>query len=122
MTKQLEHHEQAALIHWTRYMTNEYPELDLLFAIPNGGQRSAITGARLKAEGVKPGVPDLFLPVARGGYHGLFIEMKAGRNGTTGEQDRWIAELAKQMYFVKVCYSTEEAILTIEDYLMMEKE
>ena len=62
-----EHYEQALVI---QFMRRNYPEV-LIFAIPNGGQRNAATGARLKAEGVVPGVPDLFIPA-----WGLFIEMK----------------------------------------------
>ena len=50
-----EHREQAALFEWARYAGGRYPELALLFAVPNGGRRDAVTGARLKSEGVKAG-------------------------------------------------------------------
>lgn len=71
-----EHRIQAALFKWSRLASSRYPGLRLMFAIPNGGARDAITGAMLKAEGVKPGVPDIFLPVPVNGFHGLFVEMK----------------------------------------------
>lgn len=71
-----EHQEQCKVIDWKWLNMGRYPELINLFAIPNGGARDAITGALLKAEGVLAGVPDLFLGCARGGYHGLFIELK----------------------------------------------
>lgn len=71
-----EHEEQKALIEWSAWMSNARPELSLMFAVPNGGDRHPAVAAKLKAEGVKAGVPDIFLPVPRNGYHGLFIELK----------------------------------------------
>ena len=68
--------EQEKLISWTQYQYNEYPELKLIFHIPNGGSRNTLEAANLKRQGVKAGVPDLCLPVARQNYHGLYIEMK----------------------------------------------
>ena len=62
-----EHQEQKALIQWARLNQQRFPELDLLFAIPNGGLRNIRVARKLKSEGVKPGVSDLFLPVARKG-------------------------------------------------------
>ena len=112
-----EHREQAALFEWARYAGGRYPELALLFAVPNGGRRDAVTGARLKAEGVKAGVPDIILPVARGGYHGLFIELKAGKNTATAEQRGWLAALAAQGYRAAVCRGAAEAMALLEEYL-----
>ncbi len=62
-------------------------------------------------------MPDINLPVARGGYHGLYIELKAGKNKTTRKQEEWIAALRQQGYHVSVCYGWEEAKETIENYL-----
>ena len=81
-----EHDEQAALFQWAELMAAQIPELRLMFAIPNGGHRHIGVARKLKAEGVKPGVPDIFLPVARNKFHGLFIEMKFGRGRLTKEQ------------------------------------
>lgn len=67
---------QEMLFRWITYQLDEYPELALLYHIPNGGKRDAKTATILKRQGVKAGVPDLHLPVARGGYHGLYIELK----------------------------------------------
>lgn len=73
---------------------------------------------RFKAEGVRAGVPDLFLPVARGGYHGLFIEMKRPdhKNKPSKAQNEWQQFLTKQGYLSVVCYGYEEAIQTIQRY------
>lgn len=115
-----EHDEQAALVRGVDLLRGLYPELDLLFAIPNGGNRSPATGARLKAEGVKAGVPDLFLPVGRGGFFGLFVEMKTAEGIVRPDQRAWIARLLEEGYSVKVCRSAGDAVDTIVGY--MEKE
>ena len=112
-----EHDEQAALFHWAALHESKIPELALLFAIPNGGLRNKATAGKLKAEGVKRGVPDVCLAVARGGFHGLFIEMKYGRNTTTGEQDTGLRLLWQQGYQATVCHSFEEAKAVILEYL-----
>lgn len=98
-------------------MERKYPDLAWLFAIPNGGQRHKAVAGKLKAEGVKSGVPDLMLTVPMNKYHGLFIEMKAGVNKPTNNQCRWLAHLNLRDYFAVVCYSATEAIQILEWYL-----
>ncbi len=97
---------------WARLHEHRLPGLALLFAIPNGGRRDAVTGARLKA-----GVPDLFLPVARRGFHGLFIELKAPGGAASPEQRGWIARLRQAGYSAEVCRGWEAAALTLTHYL-----
>lgn len=109
--------EQERLISWTQYQYNEYPELKLIFHIPNGGSRNTLEAANLKRQGVKAGVPDLCLPVARQNYHGLYIEMKWGKNKTTENQKWWLQALQSQGYKTAVCYGADEAIKVIRDYL-----
>jgi hypothetical protein len=110
--------EQQCLFRWAQFMSREHPELDLMFHIPNGGKRDLMTAVKLKAEGVKAGVPDIHLPVARGEYHGLFIEMKKLRGGkTTEEQDYWLKALTDQGYKAIVCKGWEEASKAILNYL-----
>lgn len=111
--------EQITLIQWCDLNKCVCPELGLIFHIPNGGKRSKTEAKRLKAEGVKAGVPDLFLPVARGKFHGLFIEMKYGNNKATAKQREWIIELNEQGYYATVCYGFEEAKATIESYIKL---
>ena len=113
-----EHDEQVALIAWVQYAKKRVPELDLLYAIPNGGMRDKAVAAKLKAEGVMAGVPDLHLPVARGEYHSLYIEMKFGKNILTDKQAELKPKLEKQGNAVVVCYSFEQAVETLNEYLV----
>lgn len=112
-----ESQEQIALFQWVNLNLHKYPLLELLYHIPNGGKRDIGTAKKLKAEGVKAGVPDLCLPVARGGYNGLYIELKAGKNKPTALQCEWIEGLSKQGYCVAVCWGWEDCIKVIVDYL-----
>ena len=114
-----EANEQEALFDWARLMRGKYPELDLLYHIPNGGSRNRLEAANLKRQGVKAGVPDLCLPVTRGRYHGLYIEMKYGKNKTSEEQNKWLDALAWQGYAVAVCYGWEKAQELIVKYLSL---
>lgn len=109
--------EQEALIQWATLARQEFKELEMLFHIPNGAKRDIRVGAALKRQGVKAGVPDLFLPVARETHHGLFIEMKVGRNKQTAEQKVWEQNLLEQGYKVIVCYSWIAAKEEIIKYL-----
>ena len=116
--RQDEHNEQVRLFAWAEWERIDRPELGLLFAVPNGGKRDAVTGARLKAEGVRKGVPDVWLPVARGRWHGLVIELKADETGRpTKEQTEWLSRLMEQGYFATVAKGTEAAKRLIVDYL-----
>lgn len=110
--------EQQLLFQWARMQSGKYPELTLLYHIPNEGKRSHKTGARMKAEGLKTGVPDICLPVARGGHHGLYIELKRVKNSrVTKDQLDWIERLVEQGYVAAVCRGADEAIELITRYL-----
>lgn len=113
--------EQQKLFNWTIFAQGRYPELRLLYHIPNGGSRNKMEAANLKRQGVKAGVPDLCLPVACGAYHGLYIELKYGDNTTTDKQDGWIAALRQQGYCAVVCYGWEQAQRALEQYLKSKK-
>lgn len=117
--KQYEADEQRKLFQWIAFIRTEHPEADLLFHIPNGGSRNKLEAANLKKQGVRAGVPDLFLPVARGKYHGLFIELKYGKNKTTLKQNEWLAKLNEQGYAAAVCYGCNEASQKILKYLKL---
>lgn len=113
-----EHQEQAAVIKWW-WLNHRFYGLpvEALFAIPNGGARDVITGARLKAEGVRKGSPDLMMAVPTGAFHGLFIEMKVGRNTLTEEQDSFGKYLNGVGYRFTGAWSAAEAVKYIQDYL-----
>ena len=112
-----EHDEQVKLFQWARLSEGRWPELALLFAIPNGGKRHVAVARKLKAEGVKAGVPDICLPVSRGRYHGLFIELKHGKNRTQTNQRRWLEDLGMEGYCARVAFEFEGAKQLLEDYL-----
>ena len=113
-----EHAHQVALFCWAAIESANYPELRLMFAIPNGGERNKIVAANLKAEGVKRHVPDIFLPVSRGAFHGLFIELKKpGKHHVDDGQRAFIEELHRLGYGAKVCVGWEEARDMILTYL-----
>ena len=112
-----EHDEQVALFHWAKVQEGRWPELRLLHAIPNGGKRHQSVAVKLKAEGVKAGVPDICLPVARGGFHGLYIELKHGKNDATPLQAEWLEGLWAQGYCALLAWEYEGAQSLIVDYL-----
>lgn len=112
-----EHLEQTTLIKWAQLVEGQYPELRLLYAVPNGGARSARTAMALKREGMKSGVPDLVLPVARRHWHSLYLELKAGSGSLSANQKRWVEMLSEQGNLVAVAYSFEEAKGILIDYL-----
>lgn len=108
---------QAQVITWAKRQVKMYPELDRLFHVPNGGQRHAAVAAKLQGQGVKPGVPDLCLPVPRFGCHGLWIEMKTQDGRVSAPQKDWITFLRSAGYRVEVCRSFDEAREVLLSYL-----
>lgn len=112
--------EQEAVIAWANWHLQEYPALKWLHHIPNGGKRNAAEAARFKAQGVKAGVSDLFLPAAHGGYFGLYIEMKYGKNKPTDQQRDFMNDMIGAGYDAKVAYSADEAIEILQKYLKMQ--
>ncbi len=113
-----EHEDQVAVFQWAALYEHRWPALALLFAVPNGGHRHIVVAKKMKKEGVKAGVPDMFLPVALGGYHGLFIEMKRfdGKN-PRGGQETWLRNLAAGDYAVFLCRGSKAATDVLEAYL-----
>ena len=111
--------EQINVIQWAGWNMNRYPELRWLFHVPNGGSRNRAEAVKFKQMGVKAGVSDLCLPFPRGMYCGLFIEMKFGDNRQQDKQKEFLADMAEAGHFVATCYSAEEAIKVIEEYLKL---
>lgn len=112
--KQQEHRLQVACLEWLRMA---YPNV-LCYAIPNGGQRNEIEGKRLKDEGVTAGIPDLHIPLPRGAYASLYIEMKDGKKGRLSDHQKQLINLL-QSYGNKVvvCRTIEEFMREVNGYL-----
>ena len=110
--------EQQAVITYCNFQKWRLPNSDRIYHIPNGGKRSATEAIRLRAEGVKPGVSDLCLPVPLNGFHGLYIEMKRPdhKNKPTKEQKDWLEYFNSVGYKAVVCYGYEEAVTEIQRY------
>ena len=109
--------EQSMLFQWCELQKAKYPMLNLLFAIPNGGSRHRLEAINLKRQGLKPGVPDIFLPYANKKYHGLFIELKYGKNKASDKQKKWINELNNQGYYARVCVGFEKTDLLSDEII-----
>lgn len=108
---------QEMLFQWVRLQQGRYPELGLLYHVPNGGKRDKLTAVTLKRQGVRAGIPDLVLPVARAGFHSLYIELKVGKNKTSKDQDRILESLEQQGNYTAICYGWEPARDVILHYL-----
>lgn len=108
-----EHDEQATLFQFLSY----HQDLEVVFAIPNGGWRNKRNAANLKREGVKAGVWDIFVPIPSGEYHGLFLEMKYGKNKLTDSQKSFGEAVSRRGYKCEVAYSGVEAYKIIIEYL-----
>lgn len=111
--KQTEHQLQVSCVNWFRY---QYPK-ELIYAIPNGGQRNIIVASKLKEEGVLAGVPDLCIPIARKSYHGLYIELKVGKNKLTENQKEVISRLVDNGYKCYTCWTLTGFIEIVNNYL-----
>lgn len=110
--------EQQCLFRWAALQRGKYPELDLMYHIPNGGKRGKAEAIRFKAEGVKAGVPDICLPVPRGEWHGLYIELKRREGGrVSADQTEWLEALMRQGYATAICRGWEDAQRVILAYL-----
>ncbi len=113
--------EQQALIQWANIYSTEVPELKLLYAIPNpggGGKAAIIRGQRMKKEGLKKGVPDLCLPVRRGAWNALYIEMKDVTTGRLSPaQLDWMYMLTDAGNCCCVAHGFEAAQVALQEYL-----
>lgn len=124
--RRIEEQEQITLMSWARrYRIQTGPEAgqrlaDYLHAIPNGGGRSKAEAGRLKASGVLAGVSDLHLPLPRGHYHGLWIELKAPRphpSSVSTDQRAWLQRMRDTGHRAEVCYGADAAHALLLEYL-----
>lgn len=118
-----EDEHQEKIFEWVEAAIEKYPQLEMLYANMNGVRRSKRYTAKLKRRGMKAGIPDMFLPVARHGYHGLYIELKRPateihRQGYTSKpQKKWLKQLKEQGYYAVVCYGWDDAKQVLIYYL-----
>lgn len=114
----LERDEQEVLFDWADYAVCTHPELALMYHIPNEGRRSRHAGYKMQLQGMRKGVPDICLPVPKGGYGALYIELKRKKGSKTSEEQRaWIDALNRAGNRAVVCKGFEEARDTIIEYL-----
>lgn len=115
-SRDIEHHTQVACVRWFRMQYPEYAHA--LFAVPNGGRRDAVTGARLKAEGVIAGVSDLIFLKSNALYGALLIEFKDEKGRQSPEQKRWQQLItADEHYRYVIVRSFDDFRLEMEHYL-----
>lgn len=115
-----EHTHAALLMRAVRGAEAQWPELRWFAAVPNGGHRSRRTASALKAEGVRPGVPDYLFPVRRGEHVGLAIELKTATGRPSPEQRAWLAHLEAEGWRAVLCRGWEPAWAVVRDYLASE--
>lgn len=115
-----EHDLQKVIVEWAKRMTGAYPCLALFHAVPNGGHRHVAVAVKMRAEGVKRGVPDLVLPVPKM-YDdrlvvGLYLELKRGNNKPTDAQLKFHRAARDAGWRVEVVRTVEEAVAAILDH------
>ena len=108
-----EHELQVKVIQECDKRAKHNPAWSMVFAIPNGGHRHKAVAAKLKAEGVRAGTPDLFVPVARHGYYGLFIELKVGDNKLTTAQRERMTALQDAGYYCRVIHDDPQSVIDL---------
>lgn len=111
-----ESREQQIIFEWASWQKNKYPGIEAMYHIANEGKRSASNGSRLKREGLKSGVSDICVPVAKCGYNNLYIELKSGKNKATKEQLDFIGLINKYGGKALVVYEADNAIEVIKAY------
>lgn len=115
----LESDIQIMILKWAECQNYKGVSLrKLIHHSPNGGSRNAIEAKKFQSMGVQSGYPDLTLNIAKGGYYGLFIELKRRDNENLSKnQEWWLAWLKNEGYYATVCKGYDEAVAVITDYL-----
>lgn len=116
--RELEHQLQVKIIEECDKRAQDFPAYGLIYAIPNGGPRNKASAGKLKAEGVRAGMPDLCLPIGRDRFHALYIEVKVTPNTPTPSQWQMAKRLRAEGNMVRLIWdSVEEAMELIDQYL-----
>lgn len=117
--RHLEFQMQCAVIQWLAYEQKRHPELAYLYSVPSDIRTTPARAGRAKASGMKAGVPDLVLPVPRGGYFGFYIELKTEAGRVTPAQEDFLRFLRSVGYATGVYRSAPEARDKILAYLKL---
>lgn len=117
MRNRPEHDLQCSIVQWAKLHERQHPELKWLYAIPNGSYKSAKSAKEFQEEGLKSGVPDLCLPVPRGGHGALYIELKSKQGKVSETQRHWLNGLIKLGNLCLVANTYERVTQVIIDYL-----
>lgn len=120
--RHLESEHGRTFFRWCQLVKAAHPELDLIYHIPNGGARSKIEASIMKAEGVRPGMPDYHLPVARDGHSSLYLELKAPGGRTSKNQKERMQALREAGNACVVAVGWMEARDRVLEYLNGELE
>lgn len=112
-----EHQEQCIVFQWAEMQERKYPCLKYMYGTLNGVKLTIGQATKAKRGGNKKGVPDLVLPYPSDGFHGLYVELKVGKNTASKEQKEYIEYLNSVGYFATVCHGSKEAIQTIRNYV-----
>ena len=112
-----EYNEQVVIFQWAKMSEARYPDLWLLNSSLNGVRLKIGQAVKAKRGGMKRGFPDISLPVPRGTFHGLYIELKDLKGYVRKEQKEWLHKLRVQGYCCGVCKGSREAIDFIKEYL-----
>jgi hypothetical protein len=102
---------QASVFAEIDLRANQDPCWRYIFHCPNGGHRDVRVAAKLKAQGVRRGIPDVLWPIPRGKFVGMAIELKANGNKTTNEQSEWLEWLTANGWFACVIHDDPETVM-----------
>ena len=117
--KATEDEQQAAIMEWCQLMEGRWPELRLIYHVPNEGKRTASPAGKMQRMGMKSGVPDMMLPVARGNFHGLYLELKTETGRESKAQRQWREALEEQGYMAALCFGLDAALDCLKVYMTL---
>jgi hypothetical protein len=111
--------ERLFVMRWKHHLVT-YPNghtVAPIYAVPNEGRRSPRTGKRMKDQGLRKGIPDLYLPIKAGGHGGLYVEVKTDKGRVSPEQKTWIEWLSEHGYKAVVCRSVDDILAAVIEYM-----
>lgn len=114
-----EHDEQVSLFQEMAIRAKQDPRWGKAFAIPNGGLRNIVVAKKLKAEGVRAGTPDIFIPVPCGRYCGMFLEMKKRKGGSVSQEQYEFFCGVQMDYFTAIGHGAQHAIELVSTYFAL---